>query len=61
MTSNSGLTHIMATAMPVLPDVASTTVWPGFRVPFFSAVSMIASASRSLTLESGLLEKDTRS
>ena len=40
--------------MPVLPDVASTTVWPGFSTPRFSASSMIANASRSLTECSGL-------
>ncbi len=32
----------MATAMPVLPDVASTTVIPGLSSPRFSASSMIA-------------------
>ena len=25
--------HTIASAMPVLPEVASTTVWPGFSVP----------------------------
>jgi hypothetical protein len=44
----------MASAMPVLPEVASTTVWPGARVPRRSASSMIAIARRSLTEESGL-------
>eukprot|EP00442_Polarella_glacialis_P043027 CAMPEP_0115105932 /NCGR_PEP_ID=MMETSP0227-20121206/36321_1 /TAXON_ID=89957 /ORGANISM="Polarella glacialis, Strain CCMP 1383" /LENGTH=50 /DNA_ID=CAMNT_0002503367 /DNA_START=94 /DNA_END=246 /DNA_ORIENTATION=+ len=44
----------METAMPVLPEVASTTVSPGFSLPSFSAASMIAQASLSLTLEHGL-------
>jgi hypothetical protein len=44
----------MASAMPVLPDVASTMVWPGFSKPFCSASSTIASASRSLTEPPGL-------
>ena len=44
----------MASAMPVLPDVASTTVCPGFRAPRLSASSMIAMARRSFTDESGL-------
>ena len=44
----------MASAMPVLPEVASMTVWPGFSVPRRSASSMIAIARRSFTEESGL-------
>eukprot|EP00303_Exanthemachrysis_gayraliae_P009899 CAMPEP_0206018728 /NCGR_PEP_ID=MMETSP1464-20131121/27734_1 /ASSEMBLY_ACC=CAM_ASM_001124 /TAXON_ID=119497 /ORGANISM="Exanthemachrysis gayraliae, Strain RCC1523" /LENGTH=53 /DNA_ID=CAMNT_0053392615 /DNA_START=86 /DNA_END=244 /DNA_ORIENTATION=- len=44
----------MATAMPVLPEVASTTVMPGLRAPVFSAWSMTATARRSFTEESGL-------
>src|SRR5687768_4615403 len=44
----------MASAIPVLPDVASTTVWPGFRVPRRSASSMMPIASRSLTEAIGL-------
>ena len=44
----------MASAMPVLPEVASTTVWPGLSVPRFSASSMIAIARRSLTEAAGL-------
>ena len=44
----------MASPMPVLPLVASTTVWPGFRVPARSAASMMLTASRSLTDEAGL-------
>ena len=44
----------IASAMPVFPEVASTTVWPGFSSPRRSASSMIAIASRSLTDDSGL-------
>ena len=44
----------MASAMPVLPEVASTTVWPGFSFPVRSASSMIAIARRSFTEDSGL-------
>ena len=44
----------MASAMPVLPEVASTTVWPGLSAPRASASSMIAIARRSLTEERGL-------
>ncbi len=44
----------MARAMPVLPEVASTTVWPGFSSPRRSASSMMPMASRSLTEASGL-------
>ena len=40
--------------MPVLPEVASTTVWPGSSVPRRSASSMIAIARRSFTDDSGL-------
>jgi hypothetical protein len=40
--------------MPVLPDVASTTVWPGFSSPRRSASSMIPIAKRSFTDDSGL-------
>jgi hypothetical protein len=40
--------------MPVLPLVASTTVWPGFNVPLRSAASMMLSANRSLTEAAGL-------
>ena len=40
--------------IPVLPLVASTTVCPGFKVPSFSAASMIAKANRSFTDDSGL-------
>ena len=44
----------IASAMPVLPEVASTTVWPGLSVPRASASRTIASASRSLTEPPGL-------
>ncbi len=44
----------MASAMPVLPDVASTTVWPGCSAPLRSASSMMAIARRSFTDDSGL-------
>src|SRR5262249_16713973 len=40
--------------MPVLPLVASTTVWPGLSEPSRSAASITPSASRSLTEPSGL-------
>src|SRR5690348_9383489 len=40
--------------MPVFPDVASMTVWPGLSSPDFSAASMTPSASRSLTDPRGL-------
>src|SRR4029079_9704429 len=40
--------------MPVLPLVASITVWPGFSAPDFSAASMTPIARRSLTDPSGL-------
>lgn len=39
--------HTMARPMPVLPEDASTTVWPGFSSPFFSAHSMQPIARRS--------------
>src|SRR5688572_24907968 len=44
----------MASAIPVLPEVASTTVWPGLRRPLTSASWMMAQASRSLTDAMGL-------
>src|SRR5215813_12369184 len=40
--------------MPVLPLVASTTVWPGLNSPDFSAASITPSARRSFTEPSGL-------
>jgi len=59
----SGLLHLIITPnhcnlsylpIPVLPLVASTTVCPGFKVPSFSAASMIAKANRSFTDDNGL-------
>src|SRR5438309_1418651 len=44
----------MARPMPVLPLVASITVWPGFSSPDLSAASMTPSARRSFTDPSGL-------
>ena len=44
----------MARPMPVLPLVASMTVWPGLSSPDFSAASITPSARRSLTEPSGL-------
>ena len=44
----------MASAMPVLPLVASTIVPPGLSWPDFSAASMIATPIRSLTELAGL-------
>jgi hypothetical protein len=40
--------------MPVLPLVASTTVWPGFSSPRRSASSMMEMARRSFTDAAGL-------
>ena len=40
--------------MPVLPEVASTIVWPGLSRPLRSASSTMASARRSLTEPPGL-------
>ena len=40
--------------MPVLPDVPSTIVPPGFSSPDASAASMMALPMRSLTLLAGL-------
>ncbi len=44
----------MARPMPVLPLVASTTVWPGLSAPLRSASSMMLTAKRSLTEAAGL-------
>ena len=44
----------IATAIPVLPDVASTIVPPGLSAPLASAASIIAIPRRSLTEELGL-------
>jgi hypothetical protein len=41
--------QIMASEMPVLPDVGSRIVWPGRIAPFSSASSISARATRSLT------------
>ena len=47
--------HTKASAMPVLPLVASTIVLrPGSIRPSFSAASIIATPMRSLTLPPGL-------
>ena len=40
--------------MPVLPEVASTMVPPGFRAPAASAASMIETPMRSFTELAGL-------
>jgi len=45
----------MASAMPVLPEVASTIVPAGFSSPEASAASTIALPMRSLTEAAGLL------
>src|SRR4051812_39542019 len=44
----------MARPMPVLPLVASMTVWPGLSSPDASAALMTPRASRSFTEPSGL-------
>ena len=44
----------MARAMPVLPEVGSTMVAPGFRRPSASAASIMARPMRSFTLPAGL-------
>jgi hypothetical protein len=44
----------MASAMPVLPEVASTIVPPGSKPPDASAASMIETPMRSLTELAGL-------
>ncbi len=44
----------MASAMPVLPEVASIRVSPGRMSPRFSASTIIESAGRSFTLPAGL-------
>ena len=43
-----------ASPIPVLPDVASIMVEPGFNLPSFSAASIIASAILSFTEPAGL-------
>ena len=42
-----------ASAMPVFPDDGSRMRWPGFRIPSFSAASIIALAMRSFTEPKG--------
>ena len=44
----------MASAMPVLPLVASTIVPPGFSCPDASAASIMETPMRSFTLAAGL-------
>ena len=44
----------MANATPVLPEVASTIVPPGFNLPDFSASSIMAIPIRSFTVDEGL-------
>jgi hypothetical protein len=46
--------QIIASAIPVLPDVGSMSVWPGSIAPSASAASIIAFATRSLTEPVGL-------
>ena len=46
--------QIMASAIPVLPEVASITVSPGFSRPFCSASRITPIARRSLTEPPGL-------
>jgi hypothetical protein len=46
--------QIIASEMPVLPDVGSRMVWPGWIAPRLSASSIIERATRSLTEPVGL-------
>ena len=46
--------QIIASEIPVLPEVGSRIVWPGRISPFSSASSIIARATRSLTEPVGL-------
>ena len=46
--------QIIASEMPVLPEVGSRIVWPGRIAPFSSASSISARATRSLTEPVGL-------
>ena len=48
--------QIIASEMPVLPDVGSRIVWPGAIAPRSSASSIIARATRSLTEPVGLCD-----
>ena len=54
MILNPRAAQTIASAMPVLPEVASTIVPPGFRAPDSVAASTIAIARRSFTDEDGL-------
>ena len=52
---------VKASAMPVLPDVGSTSVdLPGVIKPFFSIASIMATPMRSFTLEIGLKNSSLR-
>ena len=46
--------QIIASEMPVLPEVGSRIVWPGRIAPFSSASSISERATRSLTEPVGL-------
>src|SRR5690606_35431152 len=46
---------IIASAMPVLPEVGSTSFIPGFRTPRSTALRIIDFAGRSLTEPPGLV------
>ncbi len=46
--------QIIASDMPVFPEVGSRIVWPGRIAPFSSASSISARATRSLTEPVGL-------
>ena len=46
--------QIIASEIPVLPEVGSSIVWPGSIAPSASAASIIAFATRSLTDPVGL-------
>ena len=46
--------QIIASEMPVLPEVGSRIVWPGPTAPLASASSISARATRSLTEPVGL-------
>ena len=48
--------QIIAREMPVLPDVGSRIVWPGWIAPFSSASSISERATRSLTEPVGLCD-----
>jgi hypothetical protein len=46
--------QIIASEIPVLPEVGSRIVWPGSIAPSASAASIIERATRSLTEPVGL-------